>query len=158
MKTMIKSEVKEISWPQKTFLTIRTRLPFDKLADFFKESYGKLYSTIALKGISSNEPPCAIYYTIDEVQKQTEFAAAVPVSGSIDEIKDFEKVVIPTSKVITIRHHGSYDNMTSSYALLEKYMTEHGLKRKWIIEEYLSDPAVEKDPANWETNIYYVVE
>lgn len=158
METTIKNEVKEIAWPTKTFITVRATLPFDKLTAFFSANYAAIYQAIGKLNIQPVEPPYAIYYSVDEAKKVTDLAAAIPVQGLAGEIEGFEKLVIPASKAITITHYGSYDSMSASYNLLEKYIAEHGLKRKMILEEYLSDPAVEKDPASWKTNIYYIIE
>lgn len=158
METTAKNEVKEISWPGKTFITVRGTLPFDKLTAFFGEKYDAIYSAVYKLGLQAKEPPCAIYYSVDEVKKETDLAAAVPVSGVLPEMPGFEKVMVPAGKALKITHYGSYDSMAASYDLLGKYMAERGLKSKWMIEEYLSDPAVEKDPANWKTNIYFILE
>ncbi len=158
METAVKNKVKEIAWPGKTFITIRGTLPFDKLTTFFSKNYGAIYGAINKIGLQANEPPCAIYYSVDEAKKVTDLAAAVPVSAVVPEIQGFTKVGIPAAKALTITHYGSYDSMASSYALLEKYMAEHGLKRKWMIEEYLSDPVAEKDPSTFKTNIYFLLE
>jgi effector-binding domain-containing protein len=157
METMAKYTVKEITWPEKVFFTKRARIAFDKLPAFFGQSYGEIYGTVQKLGIKATEPPCAIYYSIDEVKKETDLAAAVPVQGPVQDMKAFKKVIIPKSKVLATTHYGSYENMRPAYAELEKYLTTHGYKKELMIEEYLSDPAVEKDPGKWKTNIYFVV-
>lgn len=158
MQTTIQNEVKEIQWPGKTFVIARATIAFDKLTDFFGEKYGAIYGAIYQMGLQATEPPCAIYYSINETTMETDLAAAVPLSGDAPAIPGFDKLTIPVGKAVTTTHYGSYDSMAVTYTLLEKYMTEHGLKRKWIVEEYLSDPAIEKDPANWKTNIYFILE
>lgn len=158
METTLKNEVKEIAWPGKTYITARANMPFDKLTAFFSEKYGAIYSAIYKHSLQVTAPPCAIYYSVNETQKETDLAAAVPVPDSAPEIPGFTKVVIPAAKALSITHYGSFDNMTDTYTLIGKYVAEHSLKTKWMIEEYLTDPAVEKDPANWKTNIYFVLE
>lgn len=157
MEPVIQNEVKEITWPEKTFLRIRSTLPFDKLSEFFGKSYGALYSALGRAGIPAGNPPCAIYYTVDETKKQTDLAAAVPFNGRMPDVTGFEKVSLPASKVLTITHYGSYDSMRKTYDQMEQYMKQHGQKAKLVIEEYLSDPEKEKDPARWMTNIYFVL-
>lgn len=157
MEPAIKNEIKEIAWPGKTFITKRATIPFDKLTDFFGENYGAIYSILYKAGLQPAAPPCAIYYSVDEVKKETDLAAAVPAPASITAMEGFDVINIPQSKAIAATHYGSYDSMAETYGLIGKYMAEHGLKQKWMIEEYLSDPAIEKDPANWKTNIYFVL-
>ncbi len=158
METTAKNEVRPVDWPGKSFVTIRATLPFNKLTAFFSESYGAIYGAVYKMGLQVTDPPCAIYYSVDEKTMETDLAAAVPVAGTVPGMQGFTKVEIPASKAITATHYGPFDSMGATYALLEKYMAEHYLKRKWMLEEYLSDPAVEKDPANWKTNIYFILE
>ena len=47
--------------------------------------------------------------------------------------------------------------MQPAYAQMEKYLLEHNLQRELIIEEHFSDPGVVKDPAQWKTNIYFIL-
>lgn len=157
MQPTVNNDVKEIAWQEKTFLTIRKTLPIDKLTEFFSQSYGSLYGALAKGGIPVTEPPCAIYYSVDQAKMVTDLAAAIPFQGKLADIQDFEVVRLPASKALTITHFGSYDSMGGTYSLLDNYAKEHGLMPKWMIEQYLSDPQQVKDPAQWMTNVYYVL-
>ena len=155
VKTTAKHEITEINWPEKSFIIKRAKLSFDKLSDFFKDNYGAMYSSLSQAGIEPKEMPCAFYYSVDEVKKETDFAAAIPVPPNTPHIPGFEKITIPASKLVTTTHIGPYETMTATYAALEGYMDAKHLKRGLIIEEYFSDPEIEKDPTNWKTNIYF---
>lgn len=157
METIAKHEVKELNWPERTFITKRDTVSFDQLKDFFGKNYGAIYTEIQKAGFEANEPPCAIYYSVDEVKKVTDLAAAVPVKRSTPELKGFKKTTIPKSRVVSTTHIGSYESMMPAYEALEKYLKEHSLNRELVIEEYFSDPEVEKDPDKWKTNIYFLV-
>lgn len=157
METTTKYEVREIAWREKTFITKRAKISFDKLSTFFTETYGAIYDAIKRNGIVTTEEPYAIYYSVDDAKNETDLAAAVAVPGTVKKIEGFQNVTIPDSKALTITYYGSYENMGPVYAALDKYVAEHGLKKEWMLEEYFSDPAVEKDPARWKTNIYFIV-
>ncbi len=158
METLVKYEVKQMKWPAKTFITRRATKPFDQLPAFFGESYGEIYGALQKSGTPPHDMPCAFYYSIDEAKKETDFAAAVPVQGEVPAIKGYERVTLPATDVITTTHYGSYESMGPAYEALEKYLASHSLKRTLIMEEYFSDPEKEKDPANWKTKIYFLVE
>ncbi len=157
METKIAYDIKETTWPEKTFITKQATVAFDELPNFFGNTYGAIYGLVQKLGIQACDPPCAVYYTIDEVKKETRLAAAVPVKGPLPEINDFEVLVLPASKVITTTHYGSYESMGPVYQAMEQYLNEHHLERELIIEEYFSDPAIEKDPGKWKTNIHFVL-
>lgn len=157
METAVKYQVNEINWPEKKFFTQRARLGFDKLKDFFSQSYGAIYGQLGKMGIQPTEMPCAIYYSLDEKKQETDMAAAVPVKTDVPDIKGFERVTIPASKVLTVTHIGPYETMMPAYEALDSYVAEHRLTKSLVIEEYFSDPSVEKDPNKWKTNIYFVI-
>lgn len=157
METTTKPGVKEILWPGKTFIIKRAKLNFNKLPAFFAESYGAIYHAIQATGVKATEPPCAIYYSVDEIKMETDIAAAISVQSTEQEVKGFEKLNIPASKALFLTHYGPYENMRSSYDLLEKYIVDHKLQKQWVIEQYFTDPAVEKDPNKWKTDIYFIV-
>ncbi len=157
METSEKFEIMQSTWPERRFVVKREKVSFDKLPAFFEKNYGLIYSAIQKYNLVTNEPPCAIYHAIDEEKKETDVSAAVPVKGDSSPVQGLEKVIIPPSTILRGTHYGSYDNMVPIYAEMEKYLKEHNLQRDLIIEEYFSDPGVEKDPGKWKTNIVFIL-
>lgn len=149
--------IAEESWPSKTFIIKRKKLAFDQLSAFFNEYYNGIYSWLEKQGIATHGVPAAIYYSIDEINQETDLAAAVPVDGIPPQSDDFEILKMPPAKVITTTHYGSYESMHPAYAALEQYLEINGLERELIIEEYFSDPAVEKDTSKWMTRINFII-
>ncbi len=153
-----KTGIKMIRWPKKTFITHRETVSFDKLPDFFTRQFNAIYGAIEREGLQVEASPCAIYYNIDEQKKEADLAAAVPVQGTINkEIEGFEKMVIPASNAFKAIHKGSFDTMSPTYEAMEKKLQESGRARRYVIEEFLSDLEVEKNPGQWVTNVYYVL-
>ena len=150
--------IQEITRPEKTYVANRAIKAFDALPAFFSESYREIYTSLEKLGHQPSEPPCAIYFALDEAKEETDLAAAVPVPPKVADSMDFEKIAIPSSKVITTTHIGPYETMKAAYEALEHCMTEHGLKSSLMIEEYFSDPQAEKDASKWRTDIVFVVE
>lgn len=157
METTVKYEIEEIVWPQKKFIIKRAKVSFDKLSTFLAETYKDIYMAAETAGRGTNEPPCAIYYSVDETRKETDVAAAVPVKTGGNEIEGFDELMIPESKALLLTYYGSYENMSPAYQALDKYATDHHLHTQLMLEEYFSDPSVEKDPNKWKTNIYFLV-
>ena len=157
METLVKYEVRETIWPEKTFVTKRAKIHFDQLSDFFTKVYGSIYKAFGPTGELANEPPYAIYYSVNEAANEIDLAAAVPIVRFKNPIPGFEKEVVPRMKAVYLTYHGSYENMGDAYAALENYVKENGLLKEWVIEQYLSDPSKEKDPRNWRTNIFFLV-
>jgi effector-binding domain-containing protein len=157
METTTAFKIIESTWPEKTFIIKRDKLSFDKLSQFFGPQYGAIYGGLQKLGMASTNPPYAFYYSIDEKNNLTDLAAAVEVNDPDIVLPGFNKVTLPAGKVISTQHVGSYDTMMPAYEALDKYLKEKGLQKDLVIEQYLSDPAVEKDPSKWKTNIFYTL-
>ena len=138
-------------------MTKRDTIRFDRLSQFFTQAYGEIFTAIRNEGMRPMAEPFAIYYSIDEVNMETDLAAAVPIPGTAMVPAGFHPVTIPASKALRITYYGGYENMMPAYAALEKHIAEHGYKKQWMLEQYFSDPKVVKDPAKWRTDIYFVV-
>jgi effector-binding domain-containing protein len=149
--------VKEVTWPERAYIIKKAVIAFDKLPGFFKEQYGLLYGALQQQGIRLPSVASAFYFSIDEAKKETELAAAVQLPDTGTEVKGFEKFILPAGKRITTTYYGKYEEMMPAYQELENYLKEKGLTRELYIEEYFSDPEIEKDPAKMRTDIFFAV-
>jgi effector-binding domain-containing protein len=157
MKTQEIQVIKEISWPEKVFAIKRAVVSFDKLSDFFKKNYDAIYGELGKQGLNLTDPPCAFYYRIDEAKQETDLAAAVPVPYNPASSESYEVLVLPPCKLVTRTHFGPYEQLAPVYEEMDAYVRDHGFKKGLVIEEYLTDPLIEKDSGKWQTNIYFVV-
>lgn len=142
---------------RKAFYSKRALVKFDNLSIFFGESYRHLYCITQKLRLTTVEQPCAFYYSINEVKKEIDVAAAVPIKENLPETTNVDKVVITPSEVLMTTHYGSYDDMTAPYAEMDKYLKEHHFEKELTIEEYFTDPSIEKDSNKWKTNIYFLL-
>jgi effector-binding domain-containing protein len=149
-------EVKEILWEAKTFYGIKTTTTFDKLAAFFGESYGKIGEACGKAKAQPMGAPKAIYFKVDE-QAMSGEVAAVMEFDSKTKLDGLEKWETAAGNVLLIEYYGEYDKTVGAHEAMDKYMKEKNLTQILCIEEYVTDPVVEKDPNKWLTNIYYLV-
>ena len=157
MEQEVQYQVKEVPWPRTAFLAKRAQLSIATLPDFFRKAYAEIYSAIAGAGAPCNEPPFAIYYSVDEQKHKTDVAAAAVIHDTIQTPPGLSTVVIPAGKALLLTHFGSYQQMKEAYEALSKYAADHGMKAKWVLERYVSDPGEQGDPARLETDIYFVL-
>ena len=140
-------EVKEIQWEARTFYgTKRVKMDGNKLGAFFGENFP----------IQSCMSPCGLFYSWDEKTMATECAAAFCVPND-KELKGWEKYSIPASKVLIAPHYGAPEKSIEAHYAIDAYMKEKKLDYSFVIEEYVTDPTLEKDTARWLTNIYYIL-
>jgi effector-binding domain-containing protein len=157
MQQTVTYQVKETTWPERSYLIKKAMMPFDKLSDFFKEQYRLLYGALQQKGIRMPAVASAFYFSINEETMQTDVAAALQLPDTTTEVEGFEKFILPAGKRITTTYYGTYEEMMPAYEELKNYLQQKGLTKELYIEEYFSDPEKEKDPAKWRTDIFFAV-
>lgn len=156
MNTDTLNNIRQTTWHSKTFVLKRASMAVTELASFFAKSYGALYNTIYRHGMNPSSAPCGIFFSVSEDKSETDVAAAVPVKGSVPELPGFTIMEVPDSAAVSLLYTGPYDKIGESYQVLEHYMATNNLKATWMIEEYLTDPNIEKDPEKLKTVIYFL--
>ena len=150
-------EIKEVQWEEKTFIgTKRTKMDGNKLAAFFGENFPQMWADLEKEKIKSTMSPCGLFYSWDEKTMVTDCAAAMCVPGG-KEIKGWEKCTVPASKVLSVPYYGAPEKSIDAHYAIDAYMKEKKLDYTFVIEEYVTDPTLEKDTAKWLTNIYYIL-
>ncbi len=150
-------EVKEVQWEARTFYgTKKTKMDGTKLGAFFGENFPKMWLETEKEKIQSCMSPCGLFYSWDEKTMTTECAAAFCVPKD-KQLKGWEKYSIPASRVLHAPHYGAPERSIEAHYAIDAYMKEKKLDYTFVIEEYVTDPTLEKDTARWLTNIYYIL-
>lgn len=150
-------DVKELQWDVKTYYGIKTiNIAFDKIGPFFGQSYGKIGEALSKAKVQPLMPPKALYFKYDENNKTCDVAAVIEVANG-SKVSGIEKFEFPPSKVLHIAYYGAYDKSVNAHYAIDNYMKENKLIQSAVLEEYVTDPMMEKDTAKWLTNIYYFI-
>ncbi|MCC6722922.1 MAG: SRPBCC family protein [Saprospiraceae bacterium] len=156
-------EVKETNFPGATYLGIRQEASFDEAMkqSFFSERIGKVMGLMEKAKLQGAGSPTSVYFLWDEATKKTDMAVAMPIAKGTaiagdPSIKVFD---VPANKALVVDYYGAYEGIGKAHEALTAYVKEKGLKEiAPVLEEYLTDPEVEKDQSKWLTKIYYFVE
>lgn len=150
-------EIKEIKWPETNYIGSKKEVvELKDLAVFFGKQLPAVFEGMAKNKVRPQSAPSAIYFSFDQAAGKTE-VAAVAQAPMGSTVKGFENYLYPACTVLHICYYGDYAKSESAHFAMDKYMKEKGLSEKAVIEEYVSDPLVEKDTAKWLTNIYYIL-
>jgi effector-binding domain-containing protein len=150
-------DIKELDWNEKTYYGIKTTgLSFDKIGSFLEQSYGKIEAVLSKAKVQPLSPPKAIYFEYNEKTMTTDLAAVLEVANG-SKVQGLEKFELPPSKVLHIAYFGAYDKSEEAHKAIDNYMKQKSLTQSAVLEEYVTDPLIEKDTAKWQINIYYVI-
>jgi effector-binding domain-containing protein len=86
------------------------------------------------------------------------FEAALPFSGEIKNEGKFKVLSLPVGNAVVADYYGSYQKIGPAYEAIQKWLKLNSLKingSPW--EEYVTDPSMKKDTAQWLTKIYFPI-
>lgn len=155
----VKYEIAESDAPAQTFIIKKKELTFDQIPAFFMENLPKIFEGVEKKKLQMTGNPSGLFFSWDDKAMKTNMAAGIPVAGDEKtKIDGFETFVVPAGKTLTIDYYGAYEKTMGAHLAMDDYMKEKGLTQNGpVIEEYITDPGVEKDTTKWLTKIYYKV-
>lgn len=150
--------VTETDWTAKTCLSIRKEVAFADIPDVFETHLPKIAEAIGKAGAKQGIP-LGVYYVYDEANKKTDMAVAIPYEGAKVTSKEYKELSLPARKAYVIDYYGEYgDKMMPAYDAMAAKLKELGRDNPdLVIEEYVGDPMVEKDPSKVLTKIYFFV-
>jgi effector-binding domain-containing protein len=154
-------EIKEITMELKTYVGIRKVVAMKDIHNFFMENMPKTFSEIKKAGIQPMFPVSGLYYSWDEKKMMTDVATAIPVADANVNPKGrvLKAFPIKGGKALTLDYYGPYEKIKAAHDKIGDYMKQKNYK--WVppvIEEYITDPGMEKDSTKWLTKVIYFYE
>ena len=85
-------------------------------------------------------------------------APVMPVSLKEIQNDTYSIITIPATKELTLDYYGAYDNTQKAYMALDSLSKSKGYTfNQNVIEEFITDPMVEKDTTKGLTRIHFLV-
>jgi effector-binding domain-containing protein len=135
---------------------IREQVPIEDLTGFFARAFGDTMAFLQARGLAPVGPPFGKYYGAPGEIMDVE--AGFPVANQVTPAGKVVSGILPGGRVVEAVHVWSYETTHRTYADMERYFTDAGLRPGSIMwESYLNDPATEPDPAAWRTRICWPV-
>lgn len=136
------------------FLGKRETVKFINIGSFFSTHLPALAQTAAANMIGV---PCGLFWKYDMKNQITDMAAAVPVNNNVQGNDIYSIISIPDSKSYTLDYYGDYTKTEKAYMVLDSIIKMNGLSEPTtVLEQYITDPMVEKDTTNWLTKIHFL--
>ena len=141
-------------FPGQPLLLIRRRIPRPELQGMLSECFGKLFGHGHKAGLPIAGSPVARYLSVGPGPWTVE--AAMPLAAAASGDGEMEAGTLPAGPVAVGVHAGPYEQLPETYAAIEKWMAENGVRAggaPW--ESYVTDPGQHPDPADWKTEVYW---
>lgn len=148
-------QMKELILEERNYVMNRQEVKFENLQQFTDSNQGILFGKLQSAGVEMSGIPCGLYFRYDEKRGVADMASAVPVAEPVN-IEGTSAYNIPSKKGIQVDFYGDKKDTGKAHNAIERYMTDRGyLQDVPMIEEYITDPTIEKDPSKWLTRITY---
>jgi AraC family transcriptional regulator len=137
-------------------LFVRLRPARHELAAAIAGGVGKTYAHSQKAGLAFAGQPFTRYLSTGPGVLSIEVGLPLAAAGRGDG--DVEAGELPGGPVAVGIHAGPYDQLTETYAALERWIEANGFHTAgppW--ESYTTDPADYPDPADWRTVVYWPI-
>ena len=150
-----------ISWPGQIYVYILDSCSINDISTKLGELYGEIYQTIAMQGVIPNSQPFARYERFP-MHAGDKDIVVLKAGTFIETVIETEgRLQLGRSQggnTLQASHFGVYETLGKTHGSLHEYAAEKGyIIQGSAYEMYLTDPAMESNPANWETNVIYEI-
>jgi AraC family transcriptional regulator len=141
---------------EQPILSVRSRAGRHEIANAIAEGLGKAFPYTQKNGLALAGRPFARYHSTGPGLFDME--VGIPLSAPATGEGDVKAGVLPGGLTAVAVHAGPYDQLSETYAALERWIEANGLRiagAPW--ESYITDPMDHPDPADWRTEVYWPV-
>ena len=151
--------IEVVDMPQKVYIAKKDSVSWTDISTFFQAHLPAIYEGAGKSKVQPAGPATGIFYNWDEANQSTIMAAAVPVTGDEKtKMQGYETIVMPAGRALKLVYYGPYEGSEKAHMAMDKYIKDNAMEQTGpVIEEYITDPTMEKDTSKWQTIIYYPV-
>jgi effector-binding domain-containing protein len=138
--------------PEQHTVGIRRTVRMDALVEFFDSVYGQVFAAMQEAGVAPTGAPFARYR--GEIGETADIEGGFPVAEPFPASGELVAGSLPAGRAVEAVHVGPYDTLVATYAELEGWLADQGLRAgSELWEVYDSGPASDPDPATWRTRL-----
>ena len=150
-------EVVNVDMPLQYYVGVRKLIDTADMSDFYMATFPKV--SLALE--KAKQPlaghPSGLFWAWGE-NGQADMAAALPVEKEMKFGDTLSVFRIDSAQARVIDYYGAYQGSAEAHAAMGDYLkAKHLMAIPPSIEQYVTDPMVEKDTTKWLTKIIYFV-
>lgn len=129
------------------------------LGNKMEQIFPEVYEFMSTHDIDISGQPLTVYNQIKQDNNSVIISCGIPTSTKMATPPTSEVLCdfIPQTKALKVTLRGDYSNLPEAWTQAENYLKETDFEKNLEIapfEIYITDPGLEPNPANWETNIY----
>jgi AraC family transcriptional regulator len=135
---------------------VRARAGRHEIASAIGDGLGKAFPYSQRSGAALAGRPFTRYLSTGPGLFEIE--VGIPLSAPVAGEGDVKPGALPGGPTVVAVHAGPYDQLSETYAAMERWIEANGLRTAgapW--ESYITDPAEHPNPGEWRTEVYWPV-
>ncbi len=150
-------KINELILDKKHYLINRQEVKLENIQQFYATNLGALFMKVQNGNLQMEGMPSGLFFSPDNNSDLIDMAAAIPISEA-KNVEGAQLLTLESGRALQINFYGDYSGTTEAHTAMSDYLKDYGLFKKVpVIEEYVTDPGVEKDPSKWLTKISYYI-
>ena len=148
---------------EQPYVAVETVLTMKEIGAVAGKLLGEVFGWAAGHGLAPAGAPFLKYNVID-MKRGLEIEFGLPTANLVTGDDRVIAGKLPAGRYASLKHRGPYDQLSNANSALLDWIKEQGLSMDVTgspqgdrfacrLEVYLTDPAVEKDPQKWETEV-----
>lgn len=160
LKTVLENtpplQVEIVTLPSVEYLSVRSTTELSNISATLGTSYAAIMQSMGKQKLNPSGAPFAIYHTAPPV---FDVEAGIPVDRPGKEDGGVKAGKRMAGRACQVKFFGAYEKTAEAHAAIDRYIQQHGLKMAGSpLEVYVTDPGMQPDTSQWETDILYPIE
>lgn len=148
-------EISGIVLPEKHYVMSRAEVPMANIQQFYLQNLGSLFGKVQASKAKMEGMPSGLFFKRDELNQKMDMSAAIPVESPV-EVDGAITFTIPEKNALQVDYYGDYNETYKAHSAIAAFLKDRKLLYDApYIEEYVTDPGEEPNPAKWLTKITY---
>lgn len=150
-------EAKVLDVAEQHYFAVRDTASVSTISEKLGRAFGMIMETAAKQKLEPAGAPFAIYYS--ESNTHFDFDAAIPLAKAGKSEGQVKAGKREAGKAVCVSFYGDYSQTPLAHETADAFIRKSGktiIAAPW--EEYVSDPGMEKDTAQWLTKVWYPVQ
>ena len=131
-------------------------VPMSDVAPFFDRAFSTLPAVLAEQGIAPLGAAFALYHS--PPGETLDLSVGFPTDRTVATEGEVHASRLPAGRVARVVHHGSFDQLGSSWERLRRWIDERGLTAGGVLwEVYVTEPDPQMDPGELRTQLNWLL-